>query len=125
MPFSAYLDIFTVPDAKTNPKTPDIGMVSASNELYDASKIATYYATDGALSTYSDPKVDAALKLAASSSDESTRQQAFAQATKVGCEDDPALIFTVNLEDIYGASKRLDWKPRLDGSLYIPEMKLK
>jgi peptide/nickel transport system substrate-binding protein len=125
MPFSAYLDIFTIPDPKDNAKTPDIGMVSASNELYDASKISTYYASDGALSTYSNAKVDEDLKTAASSSDEAARVAAFADATKVGCEDDPALIFTVNLKDVYGASKRLQWEPRFDGSLYIPEMKLK
>jgi peptide/nickel transport system substrate-binding protein len=124
MPFSAYLDTFTIANPKENPKSPDIGMVSASNELYDASKISTYYATDGALSTYSNPEVDAALQAASKSADEATRLQAFREATRVGCEDDPALIFTVNLEDIYGASKRLDWEPRFDGSLYIPEMQL-
>jgi peptide/nickel transport system substrate-binding protein len=124
MPFSAYLDIFTIANPKENPKSPDIGMVSASNELYDASKISTYYATDGALSTYSDPKVDAGLQAASKSADQTVRQAAFNDATKVGCEEEPALIFTVNLEDIYGASKRLEWEPRFDGSLYIPEMKL-
>jgi len=33
-------------------------------------------------------------------------------------------IFTVNLQDIYGATKNLNWKPRVDGSLYVPDMSL-
>lgn len=122
MPFSAYLDVLTLP--RDSGKVVDIAMVSATNELYDASKISTYYESTGALSTYANDEVDAALKAAASTSDPAEREADFAEATRVGCETDPALIFTVNLEDIYGGSKRLNWEPRLDGSLYLPEMSL-
>jgi peptide/nickel transport system substrate-binding protein len=122
MPFSAYLDVLTLP--RDSGKVVDIAMVSATNELYDASKISTYYESTGALSTYANDEVDAALHDAAATSDQDRREADFATATQVACEKDPALIYTVNLEDIYGGSDRLTWEPRLDGSLYIPEMTL-
>ena len=118
-PFSSYITEFA-----TGVGTPqqDIGFVSASNELFDASKIETYYHKEGALSSYVNEDVTAALNDARSQTDESKREADFHSALKTGCEDDPVFIFTVNLQDIYGATKSLTWKPRVDGSLYVPDM---
>jgi peptide/nickel transport system substrate-binding protein len=121
-PFNSYIGQFVKPIG--NPQ-PDIGFVSASNELFDASKIDSYYSSKGALSSYSDPQVDAALTAASSDQNQSGRQADFQTALQIGCQTDPAFIFTVNLKDIYGAAKGLQWKPRLDGSLLISEMSLR
>jgi peptide/nickel transport system substrate-binding protein len=122
-PFSSYITEFT----KTvgDPAQPDIGFVSASNDLFDASKIESYYTSEGGLSSYVDDNVDAALKAARAAADPAEREQHFHEAVQIGCEDDPVFIFTVNLQDIYGAAEGLEWTPRVDGSLYIPEMTLK
>jgi peptide/nickel transport system substrate-binding protein len=120
-PFNSYIGQFVKPIG--NPQ-PDIGFVSASNELFDASKIDSYYSSKGSLSSYSDPQVDAALKTASTDQDQTGRQAAFQTALQIGCQSDPVFIFTVNLKDIYGAVKGLQWKPRLDGSLLISEMAL-
>jgi hypothetical protein len=61
---------------------------------------------------------------ARSQTDPAKREADFHTALKIGCEDDPVFIFTVNLQDIYGASKDLSWKPRGDGSIYVPDMSL-
>jgi peptide/nickel transport system substrate-binding protein len=118
-PFSSYITEFA-----TGVGTPqqDMGFVSASNELFDASKIETYYHKEGALSSYVNEDVTAALNDARSQTDPAKREADFHTALKIGCEDDPVFIFTVNLQDIYGASKGLTWKPRVDGSLYVPDM---
>jgi peptide/nickel transport system substrate-binding protein len=118
-PFSSYITEFAVGVGKPQQ---DIGFVSASNELFDASKIETYYHKEGALSSYVDDAVTNALNDARSQTDPAKREADFHTALKIGCEDDPVFIFTVNLKDIYGASKSLSWKPRVDGSLYVPDM---
>ena len=118
-PFSSYITEFAT---GVGTPQPDIGFVAASNELFDASKIETYYHKEGALSSYVDEDVTAALNDARQQTDPTTREADFHTALKAGCETDPVFIFTVNLQDIYGASDNLTWKPRVDGSLYVPEM---
>jgi peptide/nickel transport system substrate-binding protein len=120
-PFSSYIGEFVKPVGQTQP---DIGFVSASNDLFDASKIDSYYASKGALSSYVDSDVDAALSAAASEKDKAARDADYAKALQIGCQTDPVFIFTVNLKDIYGAAKSLKWKPRVDGALLIQEMQL-
>jgi peptide/nickel transport system substrate-binding protein len=119
-PFSSYLNSLTLPIH--GGKQPDMAMVSASNELFDATKIATFYDSKGGLTSYSDAAVDADLAKAGSTADPTTREAAFHDALNIGCKTDPTLLFTVNLKDIYGAGNRLTWEPRLDGSLYVPDM---
>jgi peptide/nickel transport system substrate-binding protein len=120
-PFSSYITEFAVGVGKPQQ---DMGFVSASNELFDASKIETYYHKEGALSSYVNEDVTNALNDARSQTDPAKREADFHTALKIGCEDDPVFIFTVNLQDIYGASKDLSWKPRGDGSIYVPDMSL-
>lgn len=119
-PFSSYIDEFTrtVGDAQ-----PDMGFVSASNELFDASKMDSYYASDGSLSSYVNDEADALIAEATAAETEEERETAYQELFALGCED-PPFIFTVNLQDIYGAAEGLEWTPRTDGSLYIPEMSL-
>lgn len=123
MPFSSYLDYF-LPTLAEGASQPDMGFVSASDELFDASKMHSYYDSQGAMSSYLNEDSDAAIQRATNAADEDERLAAYNDMFRVGCEDDPAFLFTVNLEDIYGASESLDWEPRSDGSLYIPEMSL-
>ncbi|WP_373069050.1 ABC transporter substrate-binding protein [Gemmatimonas sp.] len=120
-PFSSYIEEFvkTVGDVQ-----PDVGFVSASNELFDASKIESYYLSTGGLSSFVNDDVDAALDAARADPDPASREASFHEALSFGCLDDPVFIFTVNLQDIYGAVEELNWEPRSDGSLYIPEMSL-
>jgi peptide/nickel transport system substrate-binding protein len=120
-PFSSYITEFAT---GVGTPQPDMGFVSASNELFDASKIETYYHKEGALSSYVNEDVTASLNDARSQTDPAKREADFHAALKTGCEDDPVFIFTVNLQDIYGATDGLSWSPRVDGSLYVPDMSL-
>ena len=120
-PFSAYIGEFVLNRQSGKPQ-PNIGFVSASNELFDASKIETYYSGTGGLSSYVNSDVETELLAARASTDSATRLKHFHKALDIGCTADPAFIFTVVLQDIYGASANLSWKPRADGMIYIPDM---
>jgi len=120
-PFSSYIGEF-VQNRQSGKPQPNIGFVSASNELFDASKIETYYSGTGGLASYVNADVDTELLAARSATDSATRLGHFNKALEIGCTADPVFIFTVVLQDIYGASANLSWKPRADGMIYIPEM---
>ena len=118
-PFNSYIGQFVKTVGQSQP---DAGFVSASNELSDASQISSYYAKDGSLSSYVNNTVTNALKSAQTEQDTTKRNADFATALETGCKTDPVNIFTVNLKDIYGASKDLNFAPFLDGGLRIDTM---
>lgn len=118
-PFNSYIPQFV---KTVGQNQPDAAFVSASNELSDASQISSYYAKDGSLSSYVNDTVTNALKSAQTEQDTTKRNADFATALQTGCQDDPVDIFTVNLKDIYGASKDLHFAPFLDGGLRIDTM---
>jgi peptide/nickel transport system substrate-binding protein len=118
-PFNSYISQFV---KTVGQNQPDAGFVSASNELSDASQISSYYAKDGSLSSYVNDTVTNALKVAQTEQDTTKRNADFATALQTGCQTDPVDIFTVNLKDIYGASKDLNFAPYLDGGLRIDSM---
>jgi peptide/nickel transport system substrate-binding protein len=118
-PFNSYIPQFVKSQSDGQP---DAAFVSASNELSDASQVSSYYAKDGSLSSYVNDSVTSSLKQAQTEQDNGKRNQMFAQALSTGCQDDPVNIFTVNLKDIYGAAKDLNFSPYLDGGLRIASM---
>ena len=118
-PFNSYIPQFVKGQGSGQP---DAAFVSASNELSDASQISSYYAKDGSLSSYVNDSVTNNLKQAQTEQDTTKRNQLFSQALTTGCQDDPVDIFTVNLKDIYGAAKDLNFSPYLDGGLRIASM---
>lgn len=118
-PFNSYIPQFVKGQGDGQP---DAAFVSASNELSDASQISSYYSKDGSLSSYVNDSVTNDLKKAQTAQDTDQRNQMFSQALTTGCQDDPVDIFTVNLKDIYGASKDLKFAPYLDGGLRIATM---
>ena len=118
-PFNSYIPQFV---KTVGQGQPDAGFVSASNELSDASQISSYYAKDGSLSSYVNDTVTNALKAAQTEQDTAKRNADFATALQTGCQTDPVDIFTVNLKDIYGASKDLQFSPYLDGGLRLDSM---
>jgi len=118
-PFNSYIPQFV---KTVGQNQPDAAFVSASNELSDASQISSYYSKDGSLSSYVNNTVTDALKQAQTEQDTNKRNELFSKALTTGCQDDPVDIFTVNLKDIYGASKDLNFSPYLDGGLRLSSM---
>jgi hypothetical protein len=43
---------------------------------------------------------------------------------KIGC-DQALFYFGLHVQDLYGASKRVNWTPRADGQIYVNQMSVK
>jgi len=94
-----------------------------SNEIMDASRtMQGYYRSTSAASTFADPEVDKAIDAALPLTGDA-RQKAL-QAITQTFYDAYAAIPVIHMDLIHGASKRLQWTPRIDGFLLVKEMGL-
>jgi peptide/nickel transport system substrate-binding protein len=117
--FDKYLEDIT---AKRN--KPPLLYHSSSNDLLDADRqISTYYDSSSGLAAYKNPRVDELAKSARSEADADKRTGMYHELLKTGC-DDAAFIFLVNVEDTFGASKRLKWTPRADQKILARDMQI-
>lgn len=120
--WSAWLDLlFAGPD-----KAPDLLYSSHDNSLLDADRTLTalfHSKTDtaGGQSAYKNADLDKLIDSGRSETDVAKRAAMYNQAEKIVYDDAPT-IFLLNLQDIYGLSKRLNWTPRLDGRIFFNEM---
>jgi peptide/nickel transport system substrate-binding protein len=117
--WSRYLDLLFATD---NP--PNSIFVSNSNELFDADRAySAYFECKGRVSSYCNEQVDKLLDTARSETDVAKRASLYNQAMQIA-RDDAAMLFLVNIADIYGMTQRLNWTPRHDGKILVSEMKL-
>ena len=80
--------------------------------------------SDGPLSTYANPEVDRLTVQARAELDPRRRLKLYSQLATI-VHDDAAWIPLFQYEDLYGASKRLQWQPRGDERIRPWEMSLK
>lgn len=106
-------------------KAPDIMFSSNGNELFDMDRFyQAIIKTGGPQSTYSNPEIDKKITEARNEMDTQKRLQLYKELSQA-VYDDPFGIPLLNLKDIYGMSKNLDWEPRQDSRITVYEMKLK
>ena len=99
-------------------------MVS-SNELLDADKsFSAYYKSGGIGSSNSDRELAGMIEAARTETDVAKRQALYEKAVK-RAYDQAYFLWLLNIEDIYGLSKRLAWKGRVDAKILVSEMSLK
>ena len=115
--FSQYLDSLMGDGPR-----PDSIFIANSNELLDADREASFiYHMDGAAASNSDAEMAAMIDKARVTTDVAARDALYAEIFKRGYDRD----YTVplfNLQDIYGMSTRMEWKPRADAKMIIKEM---
>ena len=115
--FSQYLDSLMGDGPR-----PDSIFIANSNELLDADREASFiYHMDGAAASNSDAEMAAMIDKARVTTDVAAREALYAEIFKRGYDRD----YTVplfNLQDIYGMSTRMEWKPRADAKMIIKEM---
>jgi peptide/nickel transport system substrate-binding protein len=98
--------------------------VVSSNELLDADKsFSAYYKTGGIGSSNSDTVLAGLIDQARTENDVTKRADLYHQAVKLA-HDQAYFVWLLNIEDIYGLSKRLDWPGRVDARLLVSEMKV-
>lgn len=104
---------------------PDAIYLTSSNELLDADRsTSAYYASDGIGASNSDRDVLRWITQARSERNFAKRASLYAKATQ-RARDRAYFVFLVNIQDLYGTSKRLQWQPRQDSLLFLKTMSLK
>jgi peptide/nickel transport system substrate-binding protein len=117
--FTRYLDFVFAQENQ-----PQIIHVSHDNPLLDADRtLSAYFHCTGRISAYCNEAVSRLIDDARTETDEAQREQMYWQATQISY-DEAALIYMLNVENIYGLSTRLNWEPRLDGKVFFSDMSL-
>lgn len=78
----------------------------------------------GSFSTYQNSKFDELVAAAATNMDPEKRKQLYADALKIFDEERP-WIYQWRQKDVYGVSKRINWKARSDERIYVYSATLK
>jgi peptide/nickel transport system substrate-binding protein len=103
---------------------PDAIYLTSSNELLDADRsLSAYYAPSGIGASNNDQNLETWITKARSESNVNKRNALYRQATK-RARDQAYFTFLVNIADLYGTSKRLNWQPRQDSLLFLKTMSL-
>lgn len=90
--------------------------------LFDADgTVSSYYEEGGIGTSNSNQDIVTEANAARSELDTTKRQALYDQITKTAC-DQAYFQFGLQVEDLYGASKRLHWTPRADQYLYVADM---
>jgi peptide/nickel transport system substrate-binding protein len=103
----------------------DAIFVVSSNELMDADKsFSAYYKAGGIGSSNSDQELAGLIDAARTETDPSKRAGLYHRAVALA-HDQAYFVWLLNIEDVYGVSKRVDWSARVDAKLLVSEMKVK
>ncbi len=103
----------------------DAIFVVSSNELMDADKsFSAYYKAGGTGASNSDKELAGMIDAARSETDVAKRAALYDQAVK-RAHDQAYFVWLLNIEDIYGVSRRLAWPGRVDAKMLVSEMKVK
>jgi peptide/nickel transport system substrate-binding protein len=102
----------------------DAIFVVSSNELLDADKsFSAYYKAGGIGSSNTDAELARLIDEARTETDVEKRALLYHQAVKRAF-DQAYFVWLLNIEDIYGMSKRLDWAARVDAKMLVKEMRV-
>jgi len=102
----------------------DAIFVVSSNELLDADKsFSAYYKAGGIGSSNTDAELAGLIDKARTETNVETRASLYHQAVK-RAYDQAYFVWLLNIEDIYGMSKRLDWAARVDAKMLVKEMRV-
>lgn len=100
----------------------DAIFVVNSNELLDADRpLSAYYHMGGVGSSNTNEDMAAKIDAARSESDLANREQLYQEVLQTAY-DEAYFLFLLNIDDIYGASERLGWEPRVDAKILVSTM---
>lgn len=101
---------------------PDIYYSSSANELFDVDRaITAYYHPASPGASNADAELAEWIDTARFETDVDKRKALYAKITERSF--DQAYVNSIlRVQDIYGLSERIDWKPRVDGKLFIQDV---
>ncbi|MCB1330197.1 MAG: hypothetical protein KDK28_12515 [Maritimibacter sp.] len=93
-----------------------------SNELLDADRpLSAYYHMNGVGSSNTDADMAAMIDAARTETDVAKRETLYHEVLQ-RAYDEAYFLFLLNINDVYGASERLDWEPRVDAKILVSTM---
>ena len=93
-----------------------------SNELLDADRpLSAYYHMNGVGSSNTDADMAAMIDAARTETDVAKRETLYHDVLQ-RAYDEAYFLFLLNINDVYGASERLDWEPRVDAKILVSTM---
>ncbi|MDE0163286.1 MAG: ABC transporter substrate-binding protein [Acidimicrobiaceae bacterium] len=101
----------------------DIFLSSASNELQDGDRLASYIGRDSSTSSYDDPGLVGLLEAAASELDAVAREQMYHEIMEYNC-DRVANLPLLTYLSVNGGAENLSWIPRYDDTARVEDMTL-
>ena len=117
--FGAYLDVLFDRENRA-----DAIFVSSSNDILDPDRqLSTYYQAGGIGSSNSNQEMSDLIDQGRSELDATVREGIYQEAVKIAY-DEAYFVWTVNNQDVYGASEGLQWTPRVDSKILVKEMSL-
>ncbi len=115
--FSEYLDRFFDRDNRQ-----DAFFTVSSNELMDADRpFSAYYHKDGIGAPNHNERIAELVDAARTEADPEARAAMYHEAVQIAY-DEALYVYLLNINDVYGASARLVWEPRVDGKLLAATM---
>jgi peptide/nickel transport system substrate-binding protein len=115
--FGEYLDRFFDPENRQ-----DAFFTVSSNELMDADRpFSAYYHKDGIGAPNHNERIAELVDGARTESDPEARAAMYHEAIQIAF-DEALYVYLLNINDVYGASERLVWEPRVDGKLLVDTM---
>lgn len=118
--WSNFIDLLLASEGK-----PQMIFVSNDNPLMDADlTFASYYECGARMGAYCNEEVTRLIQEGRVETDVAKREQMYQEAVQLA-RDDPAMLFLVNFENIYGLSERLEWTPSRNDQLLYANMSVK
>lgn len=115
--FGEYLDRFFDRENRQ-----DAFFTVSSNELMDADRpFSAYYHQDGIGAPSHNARISELVDQARTESDPEARTGMYHEAIQIAF-DEALFVYLLNINDVYGASERLSWEPRVDGKLLVNTM---
>jgi peptide/nickel transport system substrate-binding protein len=90
---------------------PDAVMSSRTMDTQDMSRIYSVVSTEGSSTSYLNDEVSAIMDEAMASTDAAAREAGFQEVVQRVC-DDAAILWLLNVNDLYGAVESINWAPR-------------
>jgi peptide/nickel transport system substrate-binding protein len=119
--WNAYRTLGRIPG--TRPGAFDLKYGWNSNEWFDASRIDAHITCEGPSSKICDKRIDELMDRATKTVDQRARAEMYQQVWQILTEN-PYSIYLLQQNLIYGLSKRLVWRPRLDDEVRFAEMRV-
>ena len=107
--------------AGDKPGAYDLKYAWNSNEWFDASRIVAHITCKGTSSKYCNAEIDKLMDDAVKTLDQAARQKMYERVYEI-MSTDPYTVYLLQQNLIFGMTKRVEWKPRVDDEYFVRDI---